>query len=104
VKKKMKELPILKYKQKIIDAVANNQVTIVVGETGSGKTTQIPQFLYEAEYGSCKGKIGITQPRRVAAISVAYFIASQLRCVLGGKVGYKIRFDDRLAKIPSSSL
>ena len=68
-------------------------VTIVVGETGSGKTTQLGQFLYED--GFCQyGIIGCTQPRRVAAMSVAKRVSEEMECKLGGLVGYAIRFED----------
>ena len=68
-------------------------VTIVVGETGSGKTTQLGQFLYED--GFCRyGIIGCTQPRRVAAMSVAKRVSEEMECKLGGLVGYAIRFED----------
>lgn len=93
----MVELPIFSKKQEIVDAVRDNQVTIVVGETGSGKTTQIPVFLYEAGYATEKRRIAITQPRRIAATSVAGFVAKQLGTKLGDVVGYQIRFDDRSA-------
>ncbi|KKS91353.1 MAG: ATP-dependent RNA helicase dhx8 [Parcubacteria group bacterium GW2011_GWF2_43_11] len=87
------ELPILKHREEILESVIDHQVTVVIGETGSGKTTQIPQFLFELGSG-LSGKIGVTQPRRVAATSVAYFVSRQLGCDIGQEVGYKIRFDD----------
>ena len=67
---------------------------MVCGETGSGKTTQVPQYLYEA--GLCDGnkKIGCTQPRRVAAMSVAARVSQEVGCKLGNEVGYSIRFED----------
>jgi pre-mRNA-splicing factor ATP-dependent RNA helicase DHX38/PRP16 len=68
-------------------------VTVVVGETGSGKTTQLGQFLFEDGYGSY-GMIGCTQPRRVAAMSVAKRVAEEMGCKLGSTVGYAIRFED----------
>lgn len=87
-------LPIAKHKDSLLYLVETNQVTIVVGQTGSGKTTQIPQFLAEA--GWCEdGKIvGITQPRRVAATTVAIRVAEEVGCELGKDVGYSIRFED----------
>ncbi|MDO8558435.1 MAG: ATP-dependent RNA helicase [bacterium] len=87
------QLPILESRGKIIETVFQNQVTIVVGETGSGKTTQIPQYLYHAGFAK-DGIIGITEPRRIAAISTAEFVAKQLKMPLGGLVGYQVRFDD----------
>jgi pre-mRNA-splicing factor ATP-dependent RNA helicase DHX38/PRP16 len=68
-------------------------VVIVIGETGSGKTTQLAQFLYEDGYCS-NGIIGCTQPRRVAAMSVAKRVSEEIECKLGGLVGYAIRFED----------
>lgn len=71
----------------------DNQILIVIGETGSGKTTQITQYLAEAGYTS-RGKIGCTQPRRVAAMSVAKRVSEEFGCCLGQEVGYTIRFED----------
>jgi pre-mRNA-splicing factor ATP-dependent RNA helicase DHX16 len=89
-----KTLPVFGYRDQIIEAVREHQVLIIVGETGSGKTTQVPQYLYEA--GLCDGgkKIGCTQPRRVAAMSVAKRVADEVGCKLGNEVGYSIRFED----------
>ena len=89
-----KTLPVYAYRDEIIQAVRDHQVLIIVGETGSGKTTQVPQYLYEA--GLCEGgkKIGCTQPRRVAAMSVAKRVADEIGCKLGNEVGYSIRFED----------
>jgi len=89
-----KSLPVYPYREDIIAAVREYQVLIIVGETGSGKTTQVPQYLYEA--GFCEGgkKIGCTQPRRVAAMSVAKRVADEVGCKLGNEVGYAIRFED----------
>lgn len=86
-------LPIYKLKDELLMAVVENQVLIVIGETGSGKTTQITQYLAEAGY-SVKGKIGCTQPRRVAAMSVAKRVSEEFGCLMGQEVGYTIRFDD----------
>lgn len=86
-------LPIAKHRDAILKSVADNQVTIIVGETGSGKTTAVPQYLYEAGFGK-SGMIGVTEPRRIAAISVAKFVASNLNVAVGKTVAHKIRFDD----------
>uniref|UniRef100_A0A8C9E5A8 ATP-dependent RNA helicase DHX8 n=1 Tax=Phocoena sinus TaxID=42100 RepID=A0A8C9E5A8_PHOSS len=86
-------LPIYKLKEQLVQAVHDNQILIVIGETGSGKTTQITQYLAEAGYTS-RGKIGCTQPRRVAAMSVAKRVSEEFGCCLGQEVGYTIRFED----------
>ena len=87
-------LPIARHKQGILYTVETNHVTIIIGQTGSGKTTQIPQFLDKA--GWCNGgkTIAITQPRRVAATSVAARVAEEMKCNVGEEVGYSIRFED----------
>uniref|UniRef100_A0A8C9Y364 RNA helicase n=1 Tax=Sander lucioperca TaxID=283035 RepID=A0A8C9Y364_SANLU len=86
-------LPIYQHKAKLIQAVKDSTFLVVTGETGSGKTTQLPKYLHQA--GLCKdGKIGITQPRRVAAITVAQRVAQEMQCNLGREVGYQVRFDD----------
>lgn len=90
-------LPITSKKDEIIDAISKNQVVIISGETGSGKTTQIPKFCLAAGRG-IDGKIGCTQPRRIAATTVANRIAEELGEEIGGSVGYKIRFKDRTRK------
>ncbi|CAK8675172.1 unnamed protein product [Clavelina lepadiformis] len=86
-------LPIYKLKEQLVEAVHANQVLIVIGETGSGKTTQITQYIAEAGY-TIRGKIGCTQPRRVAAMSVAKRVSEEFGCRLGQEVGYTIRFED----------
>jgi RNA helicase HrpA len=90
------DLPIYQQKAKILEALAANQVIVVESPTGSGKTTQLPIILYEAGYAS-KGVIGITQPRRIATLSVSDFIARQLHTTIPGIVGYKMRFEDATA-------
>ncbi len=90
------DLPIYQQKAKILDALASNQVIVVESPTGSGKTTQLPIILHEAGYAS-KGIIGITQPRRIATLSVSDFIARQLNTTIPGIVGYKMRFEDATA-------
>jgi HrpA-like RNA helicase len=88
------ELPVYRNHQKILSALNDNQAIVVESPTGSGKTTQLPVILYEAGY-SQKGIIGVTQPRRIAAVSVSEFIARQMGTPPGGLVGYKMRFEDR---------
>lgn len=88
-----KRLPMYPYRESLLEAIAEHQVIIVVAETGSGKTTQIPQYLYESGYAKL-GKIGCTQPRRVAAMSVAARVAEEKGVKLGNEVGYSIRFED----------
>lgn len=89
-----KSLPIYQYRDELIQAINDYQVLIIVGETGSGKTTQLPQYLYEAGYTKNGMKIGCTQPRRVAAMSVAARVAEEMGVHLGQEVGYSIRFED----------
>ncbi|XP_002734274.1 ATP-dependent RNA helicase DHX8-like [Saccoglossus kowalevskii] len=86
-------LPIYRLKEQLAQAIQDNQILIVIGETGSGKTTQITQYIAEAGY-TIRGKIGCTQPRRVAAMSVAKRVAEEFGCRLGQEVGYTIRFED----------
>lgn len=89
-----KSLPVFTWREQFLEAVANYQVLVIEGETGSGKTTQLPQYLMEAGYCKDGKKIGCTQPRRVAAMSVAARVAEEVGCRLGGEVGYSIRFED----------
>ncbi|MCE5255650.1 MAG: ATP-dependent RNA helicase [Spirochaetaceae bacterium] len=88
------ELPVYQQKDKILDALANNQVLVVESPTGSGKTTQLPIILHEAGYDK-NGTLGVTQPRRIATLSVSDFIARQLGTRIPGLVGYKMRFEDK---------
>ena len=92
-------LPIYPYRADLIKAVEDHQVVVIVGETGSGKTTQIPQYMWEAGFatgpeGGANSTIGCTQPRRVAAMSVSARVANEAGVKLGNEVGYSIRFED----------
>lgn len=91
------ELPVTQRREDIAAAIRDHQVVIVAGETGSGKTTQLPKICLELGRGS-NGIIGHTQPRRIAARSVAERIASELRTELGDLVGYQVRFTDRTSR------
>ena len=91
------ELPVSGKKDEIAAAIAKHQVVIICGETGSGKTTQIPKICLELGRG-VSGLIGHTQPRRIAARSVASRIAQELHSPLGEVVGYKVRFNDKLSE------
>jgi ATP-dependent helicase HrpA len=88
------ELPITARKDEIVAAIRTNQVVVIAGETGSGKTTQLPKMCLDAGLG-IRAKIGCTQPRRVAALSISRRIAEELSVTWGREVGCKIRFDDR---------
>lgn len=91
------ELPVTQRREDIAEAIREHQVVIVAGETGSGKTTQLPKICLELGRGT-NGLIGHTQPRRIAARSVAERIASELKTELGDLVGYQVRFTDRTSK------
>ncbi|KAL1960049.1 hypothetical protein VTO42DRAFT_221 [Malbranchea cinnamomea] len=94
------ELPVVGEEQKIMEAIHNNSCVVICGATGSGKTTQVPQFLFEAGFGSPEspnpGMIGVTQPRRVAAVSMAKRVADELG-EHSAKVSYQIRFDSTVS-------
>jgi HrpA-like RNA helicase len=85
-------LPVDDAKDEVVAAVKANSVVVIIGETGSGKTTQIPQILLDS--GVSEGAVVVTQPRRVAAISCARRVASERGVRIGEEVGYTIRFED----------
>lgn len=91
------DLPVTKRREEIVKTIKENQVVIISGQTGSGKTTQIPKFCLEAGLGE-SGIIACTQPRRIAAISVATRLAEELKTPLGKDIGYKIRFGEEFSK------
>jgi ATP-dependent RNA helicase DDX35 len=88
-------LPIYKHRRQIIYALEDYGVVIVVGETGSGKSTQIPQYLVESGWAENDFQIVCTQPRRIAAITLAQRVAEEAGTDLGNGVGYSVRFDDQ---------
>ena len=94
-------LPVVAEEQKIMEVIHNNDIVVVWGATGSGKTTQVPQFLFEAGYGNSEsptpGMIAVTQPRRVAAVSMAKRVATELSD-FKDRVAYQIRFDSTVSK------
>lgn len=94
IKKQRQFLPAFFVRDQILKAIRENQVVIIIGETGSGKTTQITQFLLEDGFASHGMIIGCTQPRRVAAMSVAKRVSEEMNSKLGDLVGYAIRFED----------
>ncbi|QIW15432.1 ATP-dependent RNA helicase HrpA [Pasteurellaceae bacterium RH1A] len=91
------DLPVSARREEILKLISENQVVVIAGETGSGKTTQLPKMCLELGRG-VKGLIGHTQPRRIAARSVANRVAEELKGELGGTVGYKVRFNDQVGE------
>ncbi len=87
-------LPIAKHRRELLYAIETHATTIVVGETGSGKTTQLPQYLLEAGWCENGCMVACTQPRRVAVMTVAQRVSEERGCRVGGTVGYAIRFED----------
>lgn len=89
LRKTQADLPVAKYREEIVAAVQNERVVLVAGDTGCGKSTQIPQYLYQAGFQS----ICCTQPRRIACISLSKRVAHEMLCEFGSEVGYQIRFE-----------
>lgn len=97
IREQRESLPVFSMRTQLIEAIELNQFLVIVGETGSGKTTQIVQYIYEEALnvvGGTEKIIGCTQPRRVAAVSVAKRVAEEVGCKVGEEVGYYIRFED----------
>ncbi len=84
----------LQHRNHILYLLEKFQTVVIVGETGCGKSTQIPQYLVEAGWGADGYKVGVTQPRRVAAVTVAQRVAEERGTIIGHEVGYSIRFED----------
>jgi len=93
IKQQREFLPVYGCREDLMHVIRENQIVVVVGETGSGKTTQMTQYMHEEGY-STFGMVGCTQPRRVAAMSVAKRVSEEMGCELGKEVGYAIRFED----------
>lgn len=92
---KATELPIEAERQKIVQAIENNRVTIISGRTGCGKSTQVPKFIL---HHNPKSKIVVCEPRRIAATSLAARVCAELRQKLGDKVGYQIGMDSKVSE------
>lgn len=93
VQEEEERLPISRARKALVREAKQHQNLIIIGETASGKSTQLPQYLYRSGFARL-GVIGCTQPRRVAAISIAERVAQEMREELGGKIGYSVRFED----------
>ena len=91
------ELPVAQHAETIIKAIVENQIVVIAGETGSGKTTQIPKMALMAGLGET-GMIACTQPRRIAARSMAERVSEELNVTMGEQVGYQVRFDDSFSE------
>ena len=97
MREQRESLPIFQFKEELRKQIGSNRIIIIVGETGSGKTTQLTQYLVEWGYAQY-GRIGCTQPRRVAAMSVALRVSSEFGCKISEEVGYLIRFEDQCSE------
>ncbi|KAK9484187.1 P-loop containing nucleoside triphosphate hydrolase protein [Lipomyces starkeyi] len=99
IRRQRELLPIFRHRQALLYIVESSPVVVLIGHTGSGKSTQLTQYLYEEEWTSQSKAIVCTQPRRVAAISVATRVAEEIGCQIGQTVGYSIRFEDMTSEI-----
>ena len=95
MERQRQSLPVFRYRNQILYLVENYRTVVVVGETGCGKSTQIPQYLVEAGWAAGGRVVTVTEPRRVAAVTVATRVAEECGAVLGGRVGFAVRFDSR---------
>ncbi|XP_057329367.1 ATP-dependent RNA helicase DHX33 isoform X2 [Microplitis mediator] len=94
IQQQRKSLPVYKLRERLLEEIRRYNTVIIIGETGSGKTTQIPQLILHSDVVGTSGCIGITQPRRVAAVSVAHRVAQEQAVEIGKLVGYCVRFED----------
>ncbi|XP_067943548.1 probable ATP-dependent RNA helicase DHX35 isoform X2 [Watersipora subatra] len=94
IRQQREQLPIFKHRTHVLYCVEHYQTTIIVGETGSGKSTQVPQYLLETGYAKFGYAIAVSQPRRVACVTLASRVADERGSMIGREIGYKIRFDD----------
>ena len=90
-----RSLPIFQHREQLLRDIRADQVIVCIGETGCGKTTQLPRYLLEDGYCSDGKRVAVTQPRRVAAVTVAQRVAEERGCAIGQEVAYLIRFEDR---------
>jgi len=95
IERQRQSLPVFRYRNHILYLVENYRTVVIVGETGCGKSTQIPQYLIEAGWAAGGRVVAVTEPRRVAAITVATRVAEEHGSVLGDEVGFAVRFDSR---------
>ncbi|KAJ1649124.1 hypothetical protein GGF38_006218, partial [Coemansia sp. RSA 25] len=93
-----RQLPAYSHRMQLLYAIENHSVVIVVGEPGSGKSTQLPQYLYEAGWAANGKTIGCTQPRRIAAAMLAQRVSQEMGVDLGTTVGYSVRFSDAFSQ------
>jgi ATP-dependent RNA helicase DDX35 len=92
-------LPAARHRREVLFAVESHATTILLGDTGSGKTTQVPRFLMEAGWAAGGLRVACTQPRRMAAVTVAARVADEMGVKLGGEVGYAVRFEDATSPV-----